>query len=151
MIEPVGVPLLPAAAVVVLAGCFQVSAAELLFEFNFNDAGPVTQMSERSTALWELQFEDQAGDPADWHGELGSGVSGLSRDRAFDNRASTGMGSGESGGRALVLDGAFPEVDSLTLSGPGSKRRRFRWGGLAGSSSGAPRRSCSPTLMASFA
>jgi len=95
----------------------QLSQAELLFEFTFNDAGPTTQMTERSALDWTLSFQNQDGSPADLHGSLGSGVSGQPFDRAFDNTASTGMGSGESGGRATVATASLPECQSFTLSG----------------------------------
>jgi hypothetical protein len=90
----------------------------LIFEFTFNDSGPMTYSSSASGREVDLEFQTQNGDPADWHGVAGSGVSGLALDRSFDNTASTGMGSGESGGRAIQ---AVPEdwgpYDSFTFSG----------------------------------
>lgn len=91
-------------------------SAELLSEYTFDDSGPITQASER--AVWDLplQFENQDGSPADWHGAPGSGVSGTPEDRAFDNTGSTGMGNGE-GGRAHGTPVGIDPMDSTTISG----------------------------------
>lgn len=120
-----------------LAGAFNVRGAELLLEFTFDDSSPTTEVTERSLWDWPLGFQSQEGAPADWHGALGSGVSGQPADRAFDNSAATGMGSGESGGRALGHPQDTELLDSLTLSGwfrtvdrvIGSFGRLFFWDG----------------------
>ncbi|MCP5523824.1 MAG: hypothetical protein H7A46_19990 [Verrucomicrobiales bacterium] len=91
--------------------------AELLLEYTFDDSGPSTQATERALRGFPLQFENQDGSPADWHGAPGSGVSGRSEDRAFDNTASTGMGTGSEGGRAHGKPVGLEPMDSITLSG----------------------------------
>ena len=100
-----------------LATSLTVQAAELLLEFTFNDSGPITQVSERSSWDWPLTFQSQDGATADWHGAQGSGLSGKPGDRAFDNVASTQMGSGGLGGRAWGVPGDSPALDSVTFSG----------------------------------
>lgn len=92
-------------------------AADLLLEYTFNDSGPWTQGTERSVWDWPLDFQTQEGGPANWHGAAGSGVSGLADDRAFDNTASTGMGSGGEGGRAHGMPVGIEPTDSVTVSG----------------------------------
>jgi hypothetical protein len=105
----------------VVLGVFATSSsrgAELLLEYTFNDSGPQTQGTEHSAWDWPLDFQTQDGEPANWHGTAGSGVSGLAADRAFDNSAATGMGSSNQGGRAWCrLPPDVPTLDSVTLSG----------------------------------
>lgn len=126
-----------AVAGAVLAATGVGRSAELLLEYTFNDSGPVTRGTERSAWDWPLEFQTQAGDPADWHGAAGSGVSGQPADRAFDNTASDQMGSGGSGGRAWGNPGVPPAQDSVTFSGwfrtqdvpVGAFGRLFFWDG----------------------
>ncbi|HOX01046.1 MAG TPA: hypothetical protein P5555_01505 [Candidatus Paceibacterota bacterium] len=92
-------------------------AANLLFELTFNDSGPVTRTTERSQWDWPFEFQTQEGGAADWHSALGGGVSGLAKDRSFDNTASTFMGSDGQGGRAVLQGIDWPRLDSVTFSG----------------------------------
>jgi hypothetical protein len=110
-------PHLTTGVILGLALPFSLCSAELLMEYTFNDSGPLTQPSERSAFDWPLAYETQEGDSADWHGALGSGVSGKPEDRAFDNTASSGMGSGNEGGRAHGTPIGIAPVDSVTISG----------------------------------
>ncbi|HNQ89222.1 MAG TPA: hypothetical protein PKM73_11450 [Verrucomicrobiota bacterium] len=91
-------------------------AASPYLEFGFNERGRLAASSGNEPMI--LAFEAQEGQPADWHGTTGSGVSGLPQDRAFDNTASTAMGTDGLGGRAVATEyTVFPSMDSFTLSG----------------------------------
>ena len=89
----------------------------LVMEYQFNDAGQTT--AGVGELPLSLEFQDQDGNPTDWHSAAGGGVSGLPEDLAFDNTASTGMGSGNSGGRAIAenLPFEFPTFSSVTIAG----------------------------------
>lgn len=89
-----------------------------LLEFNFNGTG----MTEISTGSNEASggFFDSAKAAADLHSAGGSGLSGESSDRAFDNTASTQMGgtSGAPGSGGLFrVDNAHAELSAFTISG----------------------------------
>lgn len=104
-------------------------AASPYLEFGFNERGGTTFSS--GTQPMALGFETQEGQPADWHGAAGSGVTGLPHDRTFDNTASTDMGGDGLGGRAVATEHiTFPVMDSFTVSGwirtaPGVEFGRF--------------------------
>jgi len=100
-----------------LVAAFATRGADPLLEFTFNDSGPTTEVTMRSLWDWPLAFQTQDGATADWHGALGTGVSGQSADRAFDNSAATGMGSGGLGGRAFGVPHDTTPLDSVTFSG----------------------------------
>lgn len=86
----------------------------LQFEFNETGAQAVATGAKPVTAT----FVNAAGAPADLHGEAGGGVSGRAHDRAFDNRASTGMGSaGVGGGLPVGNIRALDGLTSFTLQG----------------------------------
>lgn len=101
----------------VVGGLPTARSAELFLEYTFNDSGPLTQGSERAAWDWPLAFQTQVGEPADWHGVAGSGVSGKPEDRAFDNSAASAMGSPGEGGRALGRYWDRGPLASATFSG----------------------------------
>lgn len=68
-----------------------------LLEFLFNDSGTTTSSTGSATLVGTMR--NSAGTAADLHGIAGSGVSGSSGDLAFNNSASTAMGSAGVGGR----------------------------------------------------
>lgn len=74
-----------------------ISSAQIL-EYKFNDTG-TNSVSTGSTTN-SVSFLDSAGAAANLHGGASSGVSGQTSDLAFDNTASTGMGTLGTGGRA---------------------------------------------------
>lgn len=121
-----------------LVAALTLQGADLLLEYSFNDSSPTTDTTVDSLWDWPLAFQAQDGTPADWHGALGSGVSGLPADRAFDNSAATAMGSGGEGGRAFGVSQNSTLLDSVTLSGwfrtaaepIGSFTRLFFWDGF---------------------
>lgn len=81
-----------------------------LFQFDFNESGD--QAFATGAKPVTATFVNSAGAPGDLHGEGGGGVSGKLHDRAFDNRASTGMGNAGTGGGLVVGD--ITSVDGLT-------------------------------------
>ncbi|HEY0549957.1 MAG TPA: LamG domain-containing protein, partial [Verrucomicrobiae bacterium] len=87
-----------------------------LVELRFNETG--TNAANTGRAPVSPVFFNSSDMPTDWHSESSLGISGLIGDRAFDNTACTGMGSGGSGGRATeIYDTAVDGLLSLTLQG----------------------------------
>lgn len=92
--------------------------ASPIIEYNFNDTGTSTLSTGTDTAVMVLK--DSAGTWSDLHSASGLGVSGESGDRAFDNTASTGMGSAGIGGRGddyVGDDSAIDGLMSFTIQG----------------------------------
>lgn len=103
-----------------------------LLEYNFNQivGGGTTAPSTGSSAS-DLTLYNSSGVATNLHGADGSGVSGLTGDLAFDNSASSGMGSAGTGGRAqtaatvasvntlksFTLTGWFKTADATSISG----------------------------------
>ena len=93
-----------------------LSAQAQILEYKFNDSGTTSASTGSTTTA--VSFLNSADTAADLHGGAGSGVSGLSGDKAFDNTASTGMGSAGIGGRATGGDiGTIDSLTSFTLQG----------------------------------
>src|SRR5215217_7435617 len=80
------------ASTVALSG-FAWGAAPIV-EYRFNGTG--TSAASTGNDTTSVNFFDGTNSPANLYGPAGSGVSGQAGDLAFDNRASTGMGSGTS-------------------------------------------------------
>lgn len=128
--------MLMATSLMLVGGLKIAAQATLVFEYQFNDSGLTTTGAGEFPLI--LEFQDQEGNAADWHSAAGQGVSGLPEDLSFDNTASTGMGSGNSGGRAIIdtVMLEYPVYDSLTLAGwfktdsepISSYARIFYWG-----------------------
>ena len=104
----------------IIFSCFfcllaNVASGIPLLQYRFNETG--TTATNSGTASATLQFSNSAGN-LDLHSADGGGVSGLPGDRAFDNSASTAMGSAGVGGKgeqAHVAD--TDDLKSLTLQG----------------------------------
>lgn len=104
-------------AALAFSACIGLSTVHSqILEYKFNDSGTTSASTGSTTTA--VSFLDSAGTAADLHGGAGSGVSGLSGDKAFDNTASTGMGSAGTGGRATGGDiGTIDSLTSFTLQG----------------------------------
>lgn len=108
--------LIPAAVVAVLHFAPGSLEAQIL-KYDFNQTG--TTAPSTGTTTTSLTLYNTAGTAADLHGAAGSGVSGVASDRAFDNSASTGMGSTGTGGRGQSASSiaAINTLQSFTLTG----------------------------------
>ena len=99
----------------------QASAAtpNPLLEYNFNDSSAGNSTSSTGSIDYDLDFYDSAANPEDLRGGAGSGVSGESWDYAFDNTASTGMGTSGVGGRAQGSENftGLGGLQSFTITG----------------------------------
>lgn len=94
-------------------------AQTLILDYDFNQVtgGGTTAPSTGGTTT-SLSLYNSAGTLTNLHGAAGSGVSGTAGDLAFDNAASTGMGSGGTGGRAQSGNiSAINSLQSFTLTG----------------------------------
>lgn len=94
-------------------------AQTLILDYDFNQVtgGGTTAPSTGGTTT-SLNLYNSAGTLTNLHGAAGSGVSGNAGDLAFDNSASTGMGSGGTGGRAQSGNiSAINSLQSFTLTG----------------------------------
>lgn len=69
-------------------------AAVLQYQWNFNETGTTAASSVPGGGTANLSLVNSGNSPTDLHGAAGSGVSGLSGDRALDNTASTAGASG---------------------------------------------------------
>lgn len=117
MKNPLGFPCLLSFVTMVACGAGSASAA-LVLEYDFNGTG-TTVANIGPQAGGSLTFLNAAGSATDLHSASGQGVSGLPGDMAFDNTASTGMGSAGTGGRAQAA-GNFANlgtVQSFTIQG----------------------------------
>lgn len=98
----------------------KISAQTLLLEYNFNQivASGTTAPSTGSSTT-DLTLYNSSGTATNLHGAAGSGVSGMAGDLAFDNSASTGMGSAGTGGRAQTATtvAAVNTLKSFTITG----------------------------------
>ncbi len=118
MKNPLGNPCFLSLVGAIVLGAGHISAAPLL-EYNFNGTG-TTAANTGSLSGGTLTFLDTAGSAADLHSASGQGVSGLPGDMAFDNTASTGMGSAGTGGGKAQSAGNFTNmgtVQSFTIQG----------------------------------
>ncbi len=88
-----------------------------ILKYDFNQTG--TTAPSTGTTTTSLTLYNTAGAAADLHGAAGSGVSGVASDRAFDNSASSGMGSTGTGGRGQSASSiaAINTLQSFTLTG----------------------------------
>lgn len=85
-------------------------------EFRFNETG--TSAPSTGTDKSSVILRNTSGAATDLHSADALGVSGLAGDRAFNNSASSGMGSGFTGGRADQNDNNnIDAFKSLTLQG----------------------------------
>ncbi len=92
-----------------------VSLGQIL-EYRFNSEGITSANSGQNTAEATLYNTEKA--PADLHSQPGTGVSGQTEDRAFDNTSSIGFGGKEGGGgRAEVMTDALNDLSSFTITG----------------------------------
>jgi hypothetical protein len=89
----------------------------LILQYSFNECSGTTAASTGSDTT-ALTLRSSAGSPTNLFSADGLGVSGKSGDCAFDNTASTGMGSVGIGGRADQADlDAIDNLMSFTLAG----------------------------------
>ncbi|MFA6962133.1 MAG: PEP-CTERM sorting domain-containing protein [Opitutaceae bacterium] len=119
-----------------LAPCFvgEARSQALLLEYTFNQTGTTVPSSGSVSA--PLTFNNAGGAAADLHSSSGGGVSGASGDLAFNNTASSGMGSTGTGGyttsgtsiggdlgtlTSFTIQGWFRTADSNALLGSGAK------------------------------
>lgn len=109
------------------------AAAAPILEYKFNDSGTTTVSTGTAPGEFlNLTFGSDAGSPApfpfdsttpgfapfDFHGEVGSGVSGLPGDRALDNTFTAPGPAGPAGGWAInTTSTALQGLDSFTISG----------------------------------
>ncbi len=94
-------------------------AQTLLVEYRFDGTGS-TALNTGAVPGADLTMTSNpvGGALADLHSAPGGGVSGLAADRAFDNRASTAMGSAGVGGVAFGGDiGALDNLGAFTMQG----------------------------------
>lgn len=94
-------------------------AQTLILDYDFNQVtGGGTSAPSTGSTTTSLNLYDSAGTQTNLHGAAGSGVSGAAGDLAFDNSASTGMGSGGTGGRAQSGNiSTINSLQSFTLTG----------------------------------
>ncbi|MBN8708765.1 MAG: hypothetical protein BGO12_17320 [Verrucomicrobia bacterium 61-8] len=94
-------------------------AQTLILDYDFNQiAGGGTTAPSTGSTTTSLNLYDSAGSLTNLHGAAGSGVSGAAGDLALNNSASTGMGSGGTGGRAQSASiSAINSLQSFTLAG----------------------------------
>jgi hypothetical protein len=83
-------------------------------EYRFNETG--TMAASAGSDATVLLLKDRNGNAADLHGADGSGVSGLSGDRAFDNRGSAWAGFGGRGEQPGDNE-ALDQFSSFTVQG----------------------------------
>jgi len=118
-----------------LAVWINQAPAALILEYKFNETG--TSVLSSGTDSTPLTMRNAALTATDLHTAGGGGLSGGPLDRAFDNTASTGMGSGFSGGVANQPDNeAIEPLVAITLQAwyktsvaPGGYSRLFSSGG----------------------
>jgi hypothetical protein len=82
-----------------------------ILEYKFNDAVNGTTSVSTGSTTTAVTFQNASNVATDLHGAAGSGVSGQAGDLAFDNTASTGMGTGTGG---YANGGDINAIDSLT-------------------------------------
>lgn len=88
----------------------------IIDEFLFNGTNTITKNTGMS--LSSLTLKNSAGTSTNLQGNMFSGVNNRPRNRAFNNTASTGMGSGFTGGVATQNDDpCIDELASFTLYG----------------------------------
>jgi hypothetical protein len=109
-------------AATVMGSCLLLAAsparAALLLEYKFNETGINTSAASTGTITTAVTMRNSSGGATDLHSDDMTGVSGAVGDRAFNNTASTGMGSAGTGGRADQADlAAIDGLASFTLSG----------------------------------
>lgn len=83
-------------------------------EYRFNETGTTAPSAGSDPTI--LLLKDRNGNAVDLHGAVGSGVSGLSEDRAFDNRASDWAGFGGVGVQPSDNE-ALDRFSSFTVQG----------------------------------
>lgn len=100
------------------AGLLAASSHAQVLHYDFNDPENGTSTVSIGSNTATANFRNSANTATNLHGAAGSGVSGLTGDLAFDNTASTGMGSAGTGGYAVASIGtAMDNVTSFTISG----------------------------------
>ena len=94
-----------------------VQTLPALLEYRCNETGTAALCSAFLTA--GVVMKNSAGTAVDLHTVDGDGCTGMPGDRAFDNRASTGMGDGFTGGRAQQDndEASLDRLWSFTVSG----------------------------------
>jgi hypothetical protein len=103
-------------ALVSTSSLLNLQSQTLLLEYEFNDSGTTTTSTGSLPTV--ATMVNSGTTPTDLHGAAGSGVSGQSWDLAFNNTASTGMGSAGTGGGVSVGDlDAVDGLSSFTLQG----------------------------------
>lgn len=86
-----------------------------LLEYLFDETGVSAPSSgQKPDLLW---LKDASGQDSDLHTDGAWGVSGKPHDRAFNNSASTGMGSLGVGGVALTKSEVMGDLESFTITG----------------------------------
>lgn len=102
----------------VAAGMSIASATPLpMFEYNFNETGS-TATNSGTVASRDGVIKNTSGIATDLHTADGGGVSGLAGDRAFDNSASSAMGTSGAGGRIDITDSvALNGSTGVTVAG----------------------------------
>ncbi|MFA6961643.1 MAG: LamG-like jellyroll fold domain-containing protein [Opitutaceae bacterium] len=99
-----------------LAG--KLDAQTLLLEYKFNGSGTTALNTAGTISGGDMTFYDTTGAAANLYGATGSGVSGAAGDLAFNNTASTGMGTTGTGGRAQTsYNAGIQTLTSFTLTG----------------------------------